>query len=341
MIPRGEVGLIFATLGLNQHVFGQDVYAALLLVVLLTTVGTPPVLRWRLLKIARGATHHADRRLERRHHARSHRQRAGRARSRAAPERRAHCRAPRRAPVCGASGEPVAARVARSVSARVRAAGTTPRATSSSRCCATPNRARGACSLHRECLQRCLPELDDVLVHRRPSALDLDPLATLRLSRLARVRELLALEDDPPYANFGAPRRARARRLRRRFRAGRRRRAAYRPAARSRRSGRAVGRRARERRTTSCRAAAHRSEALSEESVLQIAVHLDSIQQADALYLLSRAGEITAVPNPTSSGHCTSSCWPRSRIPNWSDGKPATRWSSAGPRPPGSSPPSR
>ncbi len=39
MIPRGEVGLIFATLGLNQHVFGQDVYAALLLVVLVTTVG--------------------------------------------------------------------------------------------------------------------------------------------------------------------------------------------------------------------------------------------------------------------------------------------------------------
>ncbi len=51
MIPRGEVGLIFATLGLNQGIFGQDVYAALLLVVLVTTVGTPPVLRWRLLRL--------------------------------------------------------------------------------------------------------------------------------------------------------------------------------------------------------------------------------------------------------------------------------------------------
>jgi Kef-type K+ transport system membrane component KefB len=51
MIPRGEVGLIFATLGLQQHVFGQDVYAALLLVVLVTTVGTPPALRWRLLAV--------------------------------------------------------------------------------------------------------------------------------------------------------------------------------------------------------------------------------------------------------------------------------------------------
>ncbi len=51
MIPRGEVGLIFATLGLNEHVFGQDVYAALLLVVLVTTVGTPPFLRARLLAL--------------------------------------------------------------------------------------------------------------------------------------------------------------------------------------------------------------------------------------------------------------------------------------------------
>jgi Kef-type K+ transport system membrane component KefB/glycine cleavage system regulatory protein len=49
MIPRGEVGLIFATLGLRQAVFGQDVYGALILVVLATTVVTPPVLRWRLL----------------------------------------------------------------------------------------------------------------------------------------------------------------------------------------------------------------------------------------------------------------------------------------------------
>ena len=51
MIPRGEVGLIFATLGLNQGVFGQDVYAALLLVVLVTTVATPPALRWRYVAL--------------------------------------------------------------------------------------------------------------------------------------------------------------------------------------------------------------------------------------------------------------------------------------------------
>lgn len=57
MIPRGEVGLIFATIGLREGVFGQDVYGALLLVVLATTLLTPPLLRWRLLALrARPAT---------------------------------------------------------------------------------------------------------------------------------------------------------------------------------------------------------------------------------------------------------------------------------------------
>lgn len=51
MIPRGEVGLIFATLGLREGVFGDDVYAALLLVVLVTTLATPPALRQRLLHL--------------------------------------------------------------------------------------------------------------------------------------------------------------------------------------------------------------------------------------------------------------------------------------------------
>lgn len=51
MVPRGEVGLIFATLGLQQHIFGSRIYAALLLVVLLSTLLPPPVLRWRLLKL--------------------------------------------------------------------------------------------------------------------------------------------------------------------------------------------------------------------------------------------------------------------------------------------------
>ncbi|GIU87093.1 MAG: hypothetical protein KatS3mg009_1608 [Acidimicrobiia bacterium] len=47
MVPRGEVGLVFAAIGLQRGVFGQDVYGALVLVVLCTTVVTPPLLRWR------------------------------------------------------------------------------------------------------------------------------------------------------------------------------------------------------------------------------------------------------------------------------------------------------
>ncbi len=54
MIPRGEVGLIFATIGLNEGILGKNLYAALLLVVLVTTLMTPPLLRWRLTAIRAG-----------------------------------------------------------------------------------------------------------------------------------------------------------------------------------------------------------------------------------------------------------------------------------------------
>ena len=47
MLPRGEVGLIFATIGLQAGVLGEDLYAALLLVVLVTTLITPPLLKRR------------------------------------------------------------------------------------------------------------------------------------------------------------------------------------------------------------------------------------------------------------------------------------------------------
>jgi Kef-type K+ transport system membrane component KefB len=47
MLPRGEVGLIFATIGLEAGVLGDDLYAALLLVVLATTLITPPLLKRR------------------------------------------------------------------------------------------------------------------------------------------------------------------------------------------------------------------------------------------------------------------------------------------------------
>jgi Kef-type K+ transport system membrane component KefB len=48
MIPRGEVGLIFATIGVSIGVFNDELYAIVLLMVLLTTIITPPLLRWRI-----------------------------------------------------------------------------------------------------------------------------------------------------------------------------------------------------------------------------------------------------------------------------------------------------
>ncbi len=62
MIPRGEVGLIFAGIGLTLKVDGVPIvsaseYAAIIAMVLLTTVLTPPLLRWRFSArpVARGA----------------------------------------------------------------------------------------------------------------------------------------------------------------------------------------------------------------------------------------------------------------------------------------------
>jgi Kef-type K+ transport system membrane component KefB len=46
MVPRGEVGLIFANVGLTAGVIASDVYAALILVVTFTTLLGPFTLRW-------------------------------------------------------------------------------------------------------------------------------------------------------------------------------------------------------------------------------------------------------------------------------------------------------
>jgi Kef-type K+ transport system membrane component KefB len=46
MIPRGEVGLIFANIGLTAGVFKQDIYTAVVLVIALTTLLAPVFLRF-------------------------------------------------------------------------------------------------------------------------------------------------------------------------------------------------------------------------------------------------------------------------------------------------------
>jgi Kef-type K+ transport system membrane component KefB len=45
MIPRGEVGLIFATFGLAHNLVGEGLYSVLVVVIMLTTLVTPPVLK--------------------------------------------------------------------------------------------------------------------------------------------------------------------------------------------------------------------------------------------------------------------------------------------------------
>ena len=45
MIPRGEVGLIFAGMGLAGGVIGTDLYSALVAMVMVTTFVAPPWLK--------------------------------------------------------------------------------------------------------------------------------------------------------------------------------------------------------------------------------------------------------------------------------------------------------
>lgn len=57
MAPRGEVGLIFAQIGLTAGILSNRLFSAILFVVIATTLVTPPLLQWTL---RRGATVDAD-----------------------------------------------------------------------------------------------------------------------------------------------------------------------------------------------------------------------------------------------------------------------------------------
>ena len=53
MIPRGEVGLIFASIGLTlvvrgEHIIDAATYSAVVIMVMVTTLVTPPLLKWSL-----------------------------------------------------------------------------------------------------------------------------------------------------------------------------------------------------------------------------------------------------------------------------------------------------
>jgi Kef-type K+ transport system membrane component KefB len=46
MIPRGEVGLIFAELGRESDIFSNEIYAGMVIVIALTTLLPPFVMKW-------------------------------------------------------------------------------------------------------------------------------------------------------------------------------------------------------------------------------------------------------------------------------------------------------
>lgn len=50
MVPRGEVGLIFAELGRTSGIFGNEAYAALIIVIAVTTLAGPLLLKLYYLR---------------------------------------------------------------------------------------------------------------------------------------------------------------------------------------------------------------------------------------------------------------------------------------------------
>jgi Kef-type K+ transport system membrane component KefB len=57
MLPRGEVSLVFANLGLSLELLDGGQYSALVVVVILTTLAAPALLRWRLGRSVPAAGH--------------------------------------------------------------------------------------------------------------------------------------------------------------------------------------------------------------------------------------------------------------------------------------------
>jgi Kef-type K+ transport system membrane component KefB len=298
MVPRGEVGLIFATIGLSEAIIGERDYAAILLVVLLTTLLTPPALRWRLERLRSGA---------------------GVAAGPQAPKPAGGWLA--LVPGRGSAGTvelveipPVGDALEVALEAALMLGdqhrpgerliewlGQLP---------PTPLRfSRVARDRFFELLaearprawrflqitgvlDRALPELGDAIARREPSALDLDPFGSLTWARLDAVhRELDALhgrltiehparlelaalivdasgDDEPPVLL--------ARRVVQRLDLG----ASAEQAVAALVADVAL-----------LRAAAHRPGSLAEENVLQLAAHLGSSEQARALYVLTLASE--------------------------------------------------
>ena len=53
MIPRGEVGLIFASIGKGLGVIDTEIFSAVVIMVIVTTLVTPPLLKWSIARAER------------------------------------------------------------------------------------------------------------------------------------------------------------------------------------------------------------------------------------------------------------------------------------------------
>jgi Kef-type K+ transport system membrane component KefB len=292
MIPRGEVGLIFASLGRASGLLGQDLYAALLLVVLASTLVAPPLLRVRLLALR-------------------NRRRAG-AGSTSAPAG-GHLTVDDG--VVDLVAEPpdhLALHVALQAARKAAAARPGPRlldwlgATADRPLRWDATATESFLRVLREgsvrswrfldvsgVLERALPELAETIRRRRADLLELDPAAALRWSLVEKLR---AQADDPSAAPEWARLRHPewlllaaliletagegtspvmvARRLVKRLELG---------AVAEQEIALLVGE------AGLLRGAAARSDSLAEGPVLQLATHLETAERARALYLLSLA----------------------------------------------------
>jgi Kef-type K+ transport system membrane component KefB len=69
MVPRGEVGLIFANIGASLTIAGEPVignatYAAVVIMVIVTTLATPPAIQWSLARARAKAAREARAKAE-------------------------------------------------------------------------------------------------------------------------------------------------------------------------------------------------------------------------------------------------------------------------------------
>ena len=299
MIPRGEVGLIFATIGLREGILGGNLYAALLLVVLATTLMTPPLLKWRL------------------------------SRMRANPSGRTESTEPRPEEgwlrvedgVIDLAGSPPSRFVLHLTldAALAVAAGARPGTQlldwigqwsdatlrwdddATTKLFAVLDRGDIRAWRFLETtgvLERALPELAEAVDRRRSDPFLLDPAQVLRFTLVDRIREIVA--SDPAAAaehaaatsGMVAPRRTHPRH-RRRGRVAGRVGPPHRATARPRRAAEQelallVGD------SGLLRAAARKFDGLEEEAVYPIAIHLEQPERARALYLLTLAlGDLT------------------------------------------------